>query len=51
MGQIKLNKSEFLARILERQVAKKHRKAREVSEYVYRRTTAYLRERKRQKGR
>ena len=47
----KLNKSAFLTRILDKQGAKKKRKAQEIAGYVQGRRTAYLRERKRQKGR
>ena len=47
----KLSKTAFLTRILNKQGAKKKRKAREIAGYVQGRRTAYLRERKRQKGR
>lgn len=47
----KLNKTAFLTRILDKQGAKKKRKAQEIAGYVQGRRTAYLRERKRQKGR
>lgn len=47
----KLSRTAFLARILDKQGAKKKRKADEINSYVQGRRTAYLRERKRQKGR
>lgn len=42
----KLSKTAFLTRILDKQGAKKKRKAQEISGYVQGRRTAYLRERK-----
>ena len=47
----KLSKSEFLTRILDKQWAKKKRKAQEIAGYVQGRRTAYLRERKWKEGR
>lgn len=46
MGRTKLSKTAFLTRILDKQGAKKKRKAQEISGYVQGRRTAYLRERK-----
>ncbi len=51
MRMNKLSKADFLSRILDKQEAKKKRKAQEIAGYVQGRRTAYLRERKRQKGR
>ena len=51
MGRTKLSKTAFLTRILYKQGAKKKRKAQEIAGYVQGRRTAYLRERKRQRGR
>lgn len=47
----KLSKSAFLTRILDKQGAKKKRKAQEIAGYVQGRRTAYLRERKWKEGR
>ncbi len=46
----KLSKADFLSRILDKHGAKKKRKAQEIAGYVQGRRAAYLRERKRQKG-
>lgn len=47
----KLSKADFLSRILDKQGAKKKRKAQEIAGYAQGRRTAYLRERKRREGR
>lgn len=51
MRMNKLSKAAFLTRLMDRQGAKKKRKAQEIAGYVQGRRTAYLRERKRKEGR